>query len=167
VLAEHFMQRYAAQYGKRIAPLGPAQLETLKRYRWPGNVRELENLVRRLAALYPQETITGPVIEAELDTLPLATPAAAQRIVPGFSRSDQSDVTGVSVTSADMLGLEPGVAKSYTCPVAWGVRNAAVTVAAELSGERLRPTLVAAPAIGSAVQADLGSVLAGQDDDQA
>jgi two-component system nitrogen regulation response regulator GlnG len=47
-------------------------MERLKRYRWPGNVRELENLVRRLAALYPQETITGPVIEAELDTLPLA-----------------------------------------------------------------------------------------------
>jgi two-component system nitrogen regulation response regulator GlnG len=51
-------------------------MERLKRYRWPGNVRELENLVRRLAALYPQETITGPVIEAELDTLPLAQPAA-------------------------------------------------------------------------------------------
>ncbi len=30
-------------------------MERLKRYRWPGNVRELENLVRRLAALYPQE----------------------------------------------------------------------------------------------------------------
>ena len=38
----------------------------MKRYRWPGNVRELENLVRRLAALYPQETITEPLIEAEL-----------------------------------------------------------------------------------------------------
>ena len=30
-------------------------MERMKRYRWPGNVRELENLVRRLAALYPQE----------------------------------------------------------------------------------------------------------------
>ena len=35
-----------------------AALERLKRHRWPGNVRELENLARRLAALYPQETIT-------------------------------------------------------------------------------------------------------------
>ena len=35
----------------------------MKRYRWPGNVRELENLVRRLAALYPQDTITGAIIE--------------------------------------------------------------------------------------------------------
>src|SRR3954451_22018535 len=41
-------------------------LEKLKRYRWPGNVRELENLARRLAALYPQETISGAVIDSEL-----------------------------------------------------------------------------------------------------
>ena len=39
--------------------LDQAALERLKRHRWPGNVRELENLARRLAALYPQETITG------------------------------------------------------------------------------------------------------------
>ncbi len=45
-------------------------MERLKRYRWPGNVRELENLVRRLAALYPQETITDNIIEAELDQPP-------------------------------------------------------------------------------------------------
>jgi two-component system nitrogen regulation response regulator GlnG len=41
-------------------------IERLKRHRWPGNVRELENLARRLAALYPQETITASVIDAEL-----------------------------------------------------------------------------------------------------
>jgi two-component system nitrogen regulation response regulator GlnG len=46
--------------------IDPAAIDQLKRYRWPGNVRELENLARRLAALYPQETITSAVIEAEL-----------------------------------------------------------------------------------------------------
>ena len=59
----------------------PAALERLKRYRWPGNVRELENLARRLAALYPQETITAAVIDAEL-----AQPAIAgrrRRAAPG------------------------------------------------------------------------------------
>jgi two-component system nitrogen regulation response regulator GlnG len=51
-------------------------MDRLKRYRWPGNVRELENLVRRLAALYPQETITGSIIDGELDAAPLSkTPA--------------------------------------------------------------------------------------------
>ena len=41
-------------------------MERLKRHRWPGNVRELENLARRLAALYPQETISSSVIDSEL-----------------------------------------------------------------------------------------------------
>jgi two-component system nitrogen regulation response regulator GlnG len=59
-------------------------MERLKRYRWPGNVRELENLVRRLAALYPQETITGPIMEAELDSGPgPLAPAAPAVAVEG------------------------------------------------------------------------------------
>jgi two-component system nitrogen regulation response regulator GlnG len=58
-------------------------VEKLKRYKWPGNVRELENLVRRLAALYPQDTITGPIIDAELDTRPMAAaPAPAKGAAP-------------------------------------------------------------------------------------
>jgi len=55
-----------------------AAMERLKRYRWPGNVRELENLIRRLAALYPQETITDNIIEAELDQ-PAVTVAGGER----------------------------------------------------------------------------------------
>jgi two-component system nitrogen regulation response regulator GlnG len=50
---------------KRIAAGG---LELMKRYPWPGNVRELENLVRRLAALYPQDEISAEIIESELKT---------------------------------------------------------------------------------------------------
>jgi two-component system, NtrC family, nitrogen regulation response regulator GlnG len=50
-------------------------MDRLKRYRWPGNVRELENLVRRLAALYPQDTITGPIVDGELDAAPMMLPA--------------------------------------------------------------------------------------------
>lgn len=50
--------------GKRISQAG---LDLMKKYPWPGNVRELENLVRRLAALYPQEEISAEVIQSELD----------------------------------------------------------------------------------------------------
>ena len=39
-------------------------LDRLQSFGWPGNVRELENLVRRLAALYSQDTIGVEVIEA-------------------------------------------------------------------------------------------------------
>jgi two-component system nitrogen regulation response regulator GlnG len=57
--------------------LEAAALERLKRYRWPGNVRELENLVRRLAALYPQETIGAAIIDNELSQPAIAIHADA------------------------------------------------------------------------------------------
>jgi two-component system nitrogen regulation response regulator GlnG len=50
----------------------------LKTYAWPGNVRELENLVRRLAVLYADDTIGEEVIALELEQArPQAPPAAA------------------------------------------------------------------------------------------
>src|SRR5712671_1900752 len=69
-LIRHFFT-LAEREGLPQKLMGQAALDRMKRYRWPGNVRELENLARRLAALYPQETITGAVIDAEL-----AQPAA-------------------------------------------------------------------------------------------
>ena len=56
-LVRHFFAQVERE-GLPPKQIDQAALERLKRYRWPGNVRELENLARRLAALYPQETIT-------------------------------------------------------------------------------------------------------------
>ena len=64
-LARHFFTVAAAE-GLPLKHMDTSAHERLKRYRWPGNVRELENLVRRLAALYPQEVITAPLVEVEL-----------------------------------------------------------------------------------------------------
>ena len=72
-LMRHFFA-LAEREGLPPKQIDAAALERLKRYRWPGNVRELENLARRLAALYPQETITGAVIDAELVQPAIATP---------------------------------------------------------------------------------------------
>lgn len=41
-------------------------MDRLKQHAWPGNARELENLMRRLAALYPQESIGADAVAAEL-----------------------------------------------------------------------------------------------------
>ncbi|MBN8997008.1 MAG: nitrogen regulation protein NR(I) [Rhizobiales bacterium] len=77
-LVRHFFALVEKE-GLPAKRIEPAALERLKRYRWPGNVRELENLIRRLSALYPQETITENIIEAELDQPALAVqPAGGQ-----------------------------------------------------------------------------------------
>jgi two-component system nitrogen regulation response regulator GlnG len=65
VLARHFLDR-AKDMGLPGKSLDEGALDRLRAYRWPGNVRELENLMRRLAALYPQEMIGEDVITAEL-----------------------------------------------------------------------------------------------------
>ncbi len=64
-LVHHFLSR-AEKEGLARKELEPGALERLRRHHWPGNVRELENLIRRLTALYPQETIGEAAIEAEL-----------------------------------------------------------------------------------------------------
>ncbi len=65
VLARHFLEK-ARESGLPAKSLDQSAIERLRQHRWPGNVRELENLMRRLAALYAQETITDEVIGTEL-----------------------------------------------------------------------------------------------------
>jgi two-component system nitrogen regulation response regulator GlnG len=70
-LVRHFFAM-AEREGLPQKQVDSGALERMKRYRWPGNVRELENLIRRLAALYPQDIITAGIVETEL-----AEPAVA------------------------------------------------------------------------------------------
>jgi two-component system nitrogen regulation response regulator GlnG len=64
-LVRHFL-RVAAKAGLGHKSIETAAIERIKQYHWPGNVRELENMVRRLAALHPEDTLTADIVEAEL-----------------------------------------------------------------------------------------------------
>ena len=64
-LVRHFL-RVAAKSGLGAKSIEAAAIERLKRYHWPGNVRELENMVRRLAALHPDDLLTADIVEAEV-----------------------------------------------------------------------------------------------------
>jgi two-component system nitrogen regulation response regulator GlnG len=64
-LVRHFL-RQAAREGLGQKSIETAAIDRLKAHPWPGNVRELENFVRRLAALYTQDTLTTQIIEQEL-----------------------------------------------------------------------------------------------------
>lgn len=51
LLAQHFLEKYARQMGKKIIKLSSYALDLLNKYDFPGNVRELENIIERSVAL--------------------------------------------------------------------------------------------------------------------
>ncbi len=50
-LAQHFIEKYAAEMGKEVTKVSSYAIDLLKKYDFPGNVRELENLIERSVAL--------------------------------------------------------------------------------------------------------------------
>jgi len=50
-LADHFIARFAAEEGRRVAAISPEALEMLAAFDWPGNIRQLENAVFRAVVL--------------------------------------------------------------------------------------------------------------------
>ena len=46
-IGEHFLEKFAAETGRRISGFSPSALEEMQNYRWPGNVRELRNVIER------------------------------------------------------------------------------------------------------------------------
>ena len=51
LLAQHFVQLFAAKNSKSIKGFSPQAMEKLIKYNWPGNVRELMNAVERAVVL--------------------------------------------------------------------------------------------------------------------
>jgi two-component system nitrogen regulation response regulator GlnG len=103
-LIRHFFAQ-AQREGLPPKQIDQAGLERLKRHRWPGNVRELENLARRLAALYPQETITAAVIEAELAQPALPASSEEPHAEESLSAAVERHLTAYFAEFAD--GLPP------------------------------------------------------------
>src|SRR6185312_6210583 len=77
-----------------------------KQHNWPGNVRELENLMRRLAALCPDETISADVVAAELaDAAPPPAPAAPAQVGPEtLSRAVERHIKDYLAAHNDGMG---------------------------------------------------------------
>ena len=59
LLAEHFLRRMNAKYGKSITRISPPAMSMLQAYAWPGNVRELENCIERAVLTAKDDVIRG------------------------------------------------------------------------------------------------------------
>ncbi|QJX47474.1 sigma-54-dependent Fis family transcriptional regulator [Hymenobacter taeanensis] len=65
VLANYFLQFFAAKLRRRLRGLEPEALDQLRRHDWRGNVRELKNVLERAAILADGDTLTTDDLPAE------------------------------------------------------------------------------------------------------
>jgi len=91
-LVNHFMAKSHAE-GLPLKIISPEAMRRLKAYAWPGNVRELENLVRRLAVLYAEESIGEEAVLRELEDVEPVLPAPVEAATEeSFSRAVERHV---------------------------------------------------------------------------
>jgi len=57
ILADHFMRKVAAKYGREPLPISPMLMKVLSTQAWPGNLRELENTIKRYLILGSEQAI--------------------------------------------------------------------------------------------------------------
>jgi two-component system response regulator HydG len=60
LLANDFLNRFAAGAGKTTPGFSDEALQSLLSYNWPGNVRELENVIQRLVVMTDGDVIDVP-----------------------------------------------------------------------------------------------------------
>ncbi len=70
LLANHFLNRLAAKYGRRLSGFAPEALKALITAAWPGNVRQLYNVVEQVCAL-----ATTPLVPLALVQRALRVPS--------------------------------------------------------------------------------------------
>jgi two-component system response regulator PilR (NtrC family) len=123
LIAEHFLAKYTAEMGKRIAGFTAEATACLQAYSWPGNVRELENVIERAVALEMTDRIQAETLPEEVRSgqpaiRPLNGHAGVELPARGFSLEryieeiERSHVEralrqadGVQVRAAELLGL--------------------------------------------------------------
>jgi two-component system, NtrC family, response regulator AtoC len=70
ILAEHFLRRFSAKYGKDVRRIDQRARDVLLSYPWPGNVRELSHVIER-AVLWSRDN------SIDVEHLSLTTPVRA------------------------------------------------------------------------------------------
>ena len=97
-LADHLLQRIAADYGVDVPMVSTATMDVLKAYNFPGNVRELANILERAITLCENEVIMpddlqlhghmpAPVLNAE--------PVSGEADMPKVQSEAPATKTGV------------------------------------------------------------------------
>ena len=134
LLAEHFLEIFSSQFGKRFDRLSEEVLDLFMKYGWPGNIRELRHILEHACILSPGGEISLKHMRADLvEQMRASTPAPYTAPVAGepvpaapTRRADRQAVAealercgGNKARAARLLGIHR--ATLYRKLSAWGL----------------------------------------------
>ncbi len=117
-LAQHFLDRFNTEFGKRVNGFSESAGRRLLEYAWPGNVRELRNVIERAVIMESDDVIgpkwltpdsetggvrTGKTIEFEMEDLSIA--AMEKQLIhtvlkrTAWHRKDAAGILGINRTT--------------------------------------------------------------------
>ena len=112
LLAQHFVERFAVEAGKKVQGLTQEAMETLSIYTWPGNIRELRNTIERAVILCDGELIERSELPSEIagstgegDFLRLAMGMPLRDVEKEYILRSLRTNGGNKARTADLLGI--------------------------------------------------------------
>jgi DNA-binding NtrC family response regulator len=120
LLANHFLNKYKHEFGKKIKSFKKETLALLSAYDWPGNVRELENMVERLVVLTRAELIGNDKLPAEIKGEDPSAPESSEsklsdalkKFEADFIRKTLEKAGGKKGKAAEILGIHRNTLRS-------------------------------------------------------
>src|SRR3984957_11479609 len=76
--AEHYLQYFSTQSGRRIEGFSQNALARIRTYSWPGNLREMRNAIERAVILSKKDIIEAEDLPMDMRTVQNATGSAPQ-----------------------------------------------------------------------------------------
>jgi two-component system response regulator AtoC len=112
-LAEFFLIKYAARYGRSALRPSTKLREAFLAYPWPGNVRELENVIKRFVILQDEDLVLAELQRPRMFEPVPHGDAAAHEIAPVPERDRRHATNGESphgpaAAAADGTALPAG-----------------------------------------------------------
>lgn len=119
LIAQHFLDRFAEEEGRRFEPLSPSMLAELERRRWPGNVRELQNVMRRAVVMSAGPRLDIADLPIELASTgapaPMASTIASPPVaaLPVAAAADPWSSGKHTLAEIERLAVEAAIARAH------------------------------------------------------